>query len=177
MFNGKGNIMKATIITDAKKLKASIARIRTSGAKLDARIQVAAISVIDHADKHGDTTLADALVNAMPKSGRKLALVEYLLAFGKFEVITAKSADDRKAIEAGRVFKFAKDKVTNLDGADDKMWYDFRKEAKVSDAFDAQSQVKALLSRMNAAIREGKAIENREGAVEQARALLAALEA
>ena len=94
--------MKATIITDAKKLKASIASIRTSGAKLDERIQVAAISVIDHADKHGDTTLADALVNAMPKSGRKLALVEYLLAFGKFEVITAKSADDKKAIEAGR---------------------------------------------------------------------------
>lgn len=165
------------MLVDAKKIKASIALIKTNGAKLDSRIQECAVSVINHADQHGDTTLADSLVNAMPKSGRKLALVEFLVAFGKFEVITAKSADDKKALEAGRVFKLAKDKVTNLDGANAKMWYDFRKEAKVSEAFDVQSQVKSLLSRMNSAIKEGKEILHKDEAIAEARALLAALEA
>ena len=56
------------------------------------------------------------------------------------------------------------------------MWYDFRKEAKVSEAFDVQSQVKSLLSRLKAAAEAGKEIQNKEGAIEQARALLAALE-
>ena len=169
--------MKHMIIEDSKKLSATIAGIKKSGASLDERIQVAALSVIALVAKCNNTTIADQLVNAMPKSGRKLALVEYLVAFGNFEVITAKSAEDKKAIEAGRVFKFAKDKVANLEGADSKMWYDFRKEAKVSEAFDVQSQVKSLLSRLKAAAEAGKEIQNKEGAIEQARALLAALEA
>lgn len=163
------------IITDSKAIDSKIKSIAKRGASLDEDIQVAGMSVLAHIEKCGDVTLADKLMNAMPKSGRKLALAEWLLAYGKLETIKADSKDNKAAIAAGRVFKFAKDKATDISGADEKAWYEFRKEAKVSEAFDVQAQVKSLISRIQAATAAGKELKHKEEAIQEARALLAAL--
>lgn len=164
------------LIKDTSLLKKAIKSIGTRGANLDADIQTAAVSVLAHVEAHGDTTCADLLVNAMPKSARKLALVEFMLAFGMLVTLKADSKDNKAAIAAGRVFQLDRSKATNIDGAIEKPWYEFRKEAAVSEVFDAQSQVKALLSRLSAAVTDGKEIKGRVEALAQAKELVAALE-
>ena len=165
------------LIKEVKAINAKISSIAKRGASLDADIQLAACSVLAHIDQHGDVTLADRLVNAMPKSGRKLALVEFMLAFGKLAVLKANSKENKAAIESGRVFAYAKDKDTDIEGAIAKPWYEFKKEAAVSEAFDVQASVKAILTRMAKAAKEGKRIDHKEEAIAEVQALLAALQA
>ena len=161
------------LIKDAKKLDAAIKSIGVRGANLDNSIQLAACSVLLHVDTHGDVTMADRLVNAMPKGARKLALVEFLMAYGKLTVAgNLKQADK----DAGRVFAYAKDKVTDVDAAMAKPWHEFRKEKAVADAFDVQAQVKALIGRLQAAATSGKTIAHKKEAIAEVKALLSALE-
>lgn len=61
----------------------SIAAIGRAGVRLIAAIQVAAVQVIAHCLKHGDTSLANALLDATPKHQRA-SLVAFLEAFGPF---------------------------------------------------------------------------------------------
>lgn len=160
------------LIKDVKKLGAAITSIANRGAKLDESIQVAAVSVIAHVEACGDVTLADRLVNAMPKGARKLALVEFMLAYGKLSIKPLKQADK----DAGRVFSFDKEKSTDIDSAMAKPWHEFRKEKAVADAFDVQAQVKALIGRLQAAATSGKTIAHKKEAIAEVKALLSALE-
>lgn len=165
------------LIKDSKGINTAIAGIKSTGANLDAKIQLVALSVLAHIDQHYDVTLADRLVNAMPKSGRKLALVEFLLQHGKMTVIPASSKENKALIADGRVFFFAKDKVTDLVAAEEKPWYEMRKEATPSTAFDVQAQVRSLISRMNNAAKAGLTIEHKAEALAELKALQDALQA
>ena len=66
------------LIKDAKKLGTAIKSIATRGAKLDGDIHQAAVSCLHHAFNHGDVTLMTKLVDAMPKSGRRKALIHWV---------------------------------------------------------------------------------------------------
>ena len=162
------------IITSAALITKAIASIQNRGGKLDTDIHAAGVSVLKHAAEHGDTTLADKLVQAMPKGGRKLALVEWMLAYGAIALLDAKN--DKDAIAAGRLFKLQKAKQYDEAGAIAESWTEFRKEAAVLTAFDAQAAVASVLARFKKAS-EGK-LENKgkAEALAQARALVAALE-
>lgn len=163
------------IIKSAALIDKAISSIQLRGAKLDKDIHVAAVSVLAHAAEHGDTTLADKLVQAMPKGGRRLALVEYMLAFGSIAVLDKKA--DKEAIEAGRLFKLDRTKRYDEAGAVQTCWTDFKKEAAVLDAFDVQKAVASVLGRLKKATEEGKTVQGRAEALAEAQALVAALTA
>lgn len=64
----------------------AITSIKTRGANLDKDIHVAAVSTLDHLDKHGDSTLCNRLLAAMPKSGRRNALAAWMVSFGRLSL-------------------------------------------------------------------------------------------
>lgn len=165
--------MQTKLIEGADQIGKAIASIAGRGAKLDTDIQRAGLSVLSHVAKHNDTTLADKLVHAMPKGARKLALVEWLLAFGTFGKLDAKV--DKDAVAAGRLFKHDKTRRVDLAGAEAKPWHEFRKEPPVMTAFDAGAAVRSVLSRMTNAQAAGLTVQNREAAIREAEALLLAL--
>ena len=163
------------IIKGTDAILTAIACIAPRGKKLDADIQTAGLSVLAHADEHGDTTLADKLLAAMPKGSRKLALVEWMLAFGKVQVLDKNNPKHAARIKLGQVMMYAKDKSTDLDAAMEKAWYEFKPEPAVVDAFDVQAAVKAIMARMGKAVASGVTVTNKASALEELKALQAAL--
>ena len=161
----------------AAEINKAIASITVRGKKLDADIQACGLSVLNHATAHGDTTLADKLVNALPKGARKLALVEWMLAFGQIAKLDGTNAADKQRIYAGSFFKLDRAKVLNIEGATKLPWYDCKPEKPVLEAFDAQAAVGQVLAKLTKASASGLAIENRASAIEAAQRLLATLEA
>lgn len=161
------------ILQTAAEVNKAITSIATRGAKLDGDIHRVGVSVLHHATEHGDTTLADKLVHAMPKGGRKLALVEWMLAFGQLSKLDPKA--DKDAIAAGRLFKLDRSKTFKKDDAIGTPWTEFKKEADVLTAFDAQAAVNTLINRLNKAASTGLSIEHRAEALRSLDTLRAAL--
>ena len=160
---------------NAAEINKAIASIANRGKKLDADIQAAGLSIVHHADSHGDSTLADKLVHALPKGSRKLALVEWMLAFGKLRLLDKANPDDGVRIATGAFFAYDKTKRTDLESAAQKPWFDFKPEAPVLTAFDAQAAVQGVLAKLSKAIAGGLEIENSAHALEAAQKLVAAL--
>lgn len=148
LFEGKDAILK------------ECASIKAAGAKLDQRIQVAGLSVMNHVDKHGDVTVAGELLNtlfgSLSKGTRKLAFVEWMLAYGKVSV----NMDPKT--KGSLPLLFDREKTTNLDGAMQKPWYDFKPEPAVDQAFDFAKMLAVLLSKADKAAAGGKEIVGAE---------------
>lgn len=161
------------IMTSAAEITKAITSIKGRGAKLDADIHRAAVSILNHATEHGDTTLADNLVHAMPKGARKLALVEWMLAFGQIAKLDKEA--DKDAIAAGRLFKLDRTRKLDIEGAIATPWTDFKPEAAVLDAFDVQAAVASVMGRLTKAAAAGMTIKGKAEALAQAQALVAAL--
>jgi hypothetical protein len=70
------------MLTEKREILALISVIASTGTALDGNIHQAAVSCLDHAEKHGDVTLASRLVEAMPRSSRKAALIHWFEQFG-----------------------------------------------------------------------------------------------
>ena len=163
------------IIKTAAEIKKAIASIANRGAKLDGDIHKAGVSVLSHSSEHGDTTIADRLVHAMPRGSRKLALVEWMLAYGQLAKLDPKA--DKEAIAAGRIFKLDRTRTPDIEGAIKDSWVTFKKEASVHTAFDAQAAVKSVLARLKQANAKGLTVENKVQALAEAQALVALLSA
>lgn len=161
------------LLTTTADINKAIASIANRGAKLDGDIHRAGVSVLAHASEHGDTTLADALVHAMPKGGRKLALVEWMLAYGQLAKLDPKQ--DKDAITAGRLFKLDRTRKLDMESAMGKSWTEFKPEASVQTAFDAQAAVASVIARLTAASAKGLPIQHKAEALAQAQALVLAL--
>lgn len=71
-------------IEAVESIKKQIANIGRSGVRLVAAVQVAAVQVIAHAVSHGDITLAQSLVESVPKHF-KATLVAFLENYGPFK--------------------------------------------------------------------------------------------
>jgi len=136
------------LIIGTKEIQKAVDSIKNRGAKLDASIQQAGLSVLNHIELHGDTTLADSLFNAMPKGARRLALVEWMLSYGMVRVLNSKNEMDKDALAAGRTFGIDRAKKTDLVAAAETMWFDMKKEGSVQEAFDVQAAVQSLLKRI-----------------------------
>lgn len=160
---------------DKDQINKAIVSIAQRGKKLDADIQAAGMSILNHIELHGDYTLADSLVNALPKGSRKLALVEWLLAFGKVRLLDKDNPADIARVAAGGFFAFDKTKATNLLEASKKPWFDFKPEAPILTAFDAQAAVQGVLAKFTKAAAGGLEIQNRAHALDAAKALVEAL--
>ena len=80
--------MTMKLIKDSVKLETLITSISKRGKELDTDIHLAACSCLQHAmpkelGGYGDNTIATHLVAAMPKSSRRLALIDWFVAHGK----------------------------------------------------------------------------------------------
>lgn len=128
---------KATIVT-------AIESIRTKGAALDQMIQVAACSVINHIEEHGDITLLNTLIEAMPKGSRVNALRDFLNTFGKV------SYD-----EATKAFAYDKKAKTDLVGAQGIMWTEFKPEQPYV-PFDLKALINGLIKKADTAAKDDK---------------------
>lgn len=148
--------MATKLIQGASAIDKAILSIKNRGAKLDGDIQTAGLSVLAHVAGCGDTTLADRLYNAMPKGSRRLALVEWMLAFGSMTLLDKADADQKARIALGHVFKYDKAKAHDAEGAEGTLWHEFRKEKEASDAFDVQAAFASLMKRIQSAQKAGK---------------------
>jgi hypothetical protein len=169
----KSALASMKLIKGAAEIEKSLKSLHARGAKLDRDIHVVGVSVLSHASEHGDTTLADKLVNSLPKGSRKLALVEWMLAFG--QVAKLDKANDKDAIAAGRLFKLDRTRTLNLEEAAATSWTEFKPEAAPLDAFDAQAAVQSVLARLTKAGEKGLPVTHRAEALKQAQALVLAL--
>lgn len=132
------------LFTTKKDIIAAISDIQATGKKLDDMIQVAACSVIQHVEKHGDITLAIKLVEAMPKGSRVKALIGHMTHFGK--MVANEKGDNIEAFD-----KAAK---TDLEGAMEKHWTEFKHNDN-DQAFDLDALIISLAKRAAKASEKG----------------------
>jgi hypothetical protein len=123
------------IFKSKAEIIAAIADVQVTGKRLDDMIHVAAASVVNHLEEHGDITLAQSLVDAMPVGSRVNALIAYFEKVGKvnYDIATKK-------------LEFAKFKVTNMDLAIAKSWTDYKPEAPYS-GFDLKATLSAMITK------------------------------
>lgn len=164
------------LITETSLINKAIESIAKRGQKLDHDIHVAGVSVLQHVDVHGDTTLLDKLVNAMPKGSRKGAFCEWAVAFGNVRMLDRSNDADKLAIEQGRLFAKDKSKAFDLDGAIGTAWHEFKPEPDLLTTFDAAKMVAALVKRYGKAVKDGAEITGQEAALSSLKALMQSME-
>ena len=130
-------------------LNKEIASIQKAGAKLNSRIQDAAVSVLYHFNENHDIRVVNRLVNdlfgALSKGARKSAMTSWLLAN------CAVSANTDAATKKEKPFVYDKNKTTSPEMGMAKAWYDHKPDPKPDEVFDLQKAVKALLARASKA--------------------------
>ena len=156
----KANAPKAKlgiVLLDTKaKIEAAIGTISRNGVKLDKLIHQAACSILHHVDQHHDVTLAQRLVDAMPKAGRKNALRDWFLNYGRMQW------DEEK-----KTFKYYGKGATLLDEAIATPFWDFKAEQEYK-PFDINAALAQLLKRAENARKHGEALPEDKLAVIQA---------
>lgn len=163
------------LLTTTEAINKAIESIARRGKQLDHDIQVTGVSCLAHVAEHGDTTILDKLVNAMPKGSRKTAFCEWALAYGNIRMLDRGNERDADAIAQGRLFAKDKTKDFNLEGAWENMWYDFKPEKDLLDTFDAAKMVAMMMKKFTQATRQGAKIEGTAEAEKQLNALMQAL--
>lgn len=137
------------ILTGASEIDKAITSIATRGKKLENDIHKAAVSCLNHADLHGDITLAIKLVQAVPTMARKNALQDWFLNFGKFGYDTA-----------NKVLTFDKKKVTMLEDAIAVPFWEFKPEPEYK-PFDMQASIMAVINKAQKAIEKGEEVDEK----------------
>lgn len=164
------------LLTTTTEINKAIESIERRGKQLDTDIHVAGVSVLKHVAEHGDTTLLDKLVSAMPKGSRKSAFCEWALAYGNVRMLDRANDADKPAIDQGRLFAKDKTKEFNEVEAIANKWYDFKPEPDLLTTFDAAAMVSAMIKRMTKAQQQGAAVTGQGEALKQLRALTQQLE-
>jgi len=129
-----------------KQIKTTIKLIRNAGVKLDQRINDAGVSIMNHANEHGDWSQMNALYEALPKSARRKAFVKWVSDHGPLKF------DDKK----GTFVRPVKVKVKTFDveGANATAFWDYTKE--VANTLDLDKLSKMSDSEIVAAFKNQK---------------------
>lgn len=140
---------KATfkMLDGAKAIDTAIKSINTRGKSLQRDIHIAAVSCMNHADKHGDVTLAQKLVDAVPTLARKNALRDWFIAHGKFSYDATEKS-----------LTFNKKGTTNLEAAIATPFWEFKQEAEYV-PFDLQAAILTLVKRADKAMQHGDKVD------------------
>lgn len=155
----KAQVSTFKLLEGTKAIEASIKSISTRGKAFERDIHVTAVSCLVHADKHGDVTLAQRLVDAVPSLARKNALRDWFLAHGKF-IYNAKE----------KQFNFSKSAVTLTEEAIATPFWEFKQEAAYV-PFDINKAITQLLARADTAIKKGDNVP--EATIKQLRSMIA----
>lgn len=129
-------------LENVKQIGARIASIAKRGKRLDLDIHFCAVQCMLHAIKCGDMTLATRLVDAMPKSGRRKALVAWFRGFGPFNYTEDNGFKLDKRAEARKY---------DVETANENPFYDFTEELEIVEFTleKALRQLKSLNTRVS----------------------------
>lgn len=152
-------------LLNIKQTNAAIANIKITGKALDQGIQEVGLSVLHHVCENREASLAIKLLNAMPKGGRRNALIEWFIQFGMIAV------NMDKATAKERPLVFDRDRVTNLEGAAAKPWYTCRPERPAAEVFDVEAQLRQLMKRLENARAKGMEVKGDKYIAAMAKAL------
>ena len=108
--------------TGTAAITTAIKAIAKNGKALDNAIQKTGVSIIAHVRDHGDTTLAVALVKAMPRGSRVSAVIDWLNAFSPMTLQLTKAG---LTVELDKKRVPADSKVADAIATP---WYTFKKE-------------------------------------------------
>ena len=131
----KTNSQPVALVEAPEEIDRLIGSIKRRGKNLDTDIQLAALSAMQHHSLHGDTTLINRLVKAMPSGSRVNALKAYIETFGKVSY--------RKG-----EFVHNKHKEFNLNGALERHWTTFKPEKAYQSIDDPIKLVEKLVERL-----------------------------
>ena len=131
------------LLDGSTAINTAIDSIKTRGKSLEKDIHVAAVSCLVHADKHGDITLAEKLVQAVPSLARKNALRDWFIAHGKFNY-------DAKS----KSFTYDKTSETLVEEATVTPFWEFKPEVEYK-PFDLDAAVQTVLKRAVKAMERG----------------------
>lgn len=152
-------VAPAVRFTGKKDIEYAIGIIKAKGEQFDLAVQEVQLSVLHHADKHGDITLFEGLFNALPKGSRRNALAEHAVKYGCIAVNLDADPKKRKA----KPFLHVKGKATDLVGAAAEPWFEMSPEKPVDMAFDFKAQLLALLKKADKAANDPlKTFEGRD---------------
>lgn len=112
-------VVQVRITEGVEAITKNIMTIEKAGKALETLIHDTAMSTLVHADKHGDVTLANKLIEAIPSLVRKNALRDWFQAYGKFGFD-----------EETNTLTFKKAKKTEQDTAGQNPFWSFKAEAK-----------------------------------------------
>lgn len=134
-----GSVVVLTAAADVNKL---IDSIQKRGLALQADCHRAAVAALYHADKHGDVTLMQRLLTALPDMARRNALIAWAITFGKF-----KASEDGKSVDYNKV------QQTDLDAGATTPFWEFKPE-KPFTAFDLGAEIEKLIKRAEKAAKD-----------------------
>lgn len=123
------------LITETKAIELAIKSIQSRGSKLQKDIHICAVSCLNHIEKHGDITLLNRLVAALPGGWRANAIKAWAEEFGKVNWDNTQKA-----------FTFDKAKKSNIEGAIAVSPEEFKPEAEYK-PLDLAEAIKALLKK------------------------------
>lgn len=155
-----------TLIVGTAELNKAIDSVINRGKKLDDSIQLLGLSLLSHTGEHGDITLMNRLLVSFPKGSRRNAFAEWALKFGKFSLNTGA---DKKDVP----FHFAKDRETDMVGAEGVMWTEFKPEQDLDKVFDFGAMLQALLKKADQAIAKDPSKVKNGDLIQKARELAA----
>ena len=139
----KTNKPAFALISGAANIKAAIDSIERRGKKYDRDVQIAALSAMQHHIEHGDVTLINRLVDAMPKGSRVNALRAFIETFGAVR-FDAES----------KTFLHTKGKDCRMDAAMQIMWHEFKPEPAYQPITDPFKRFDQLVSQFERDMKE-----------------------
>lgn len=133
-------------MTDKRDIQKRIKSIRNRGITLDKDIHETGVACMIHARDHGDVTLLAELVEAMPKSGRRKALVKW-------------ASDHMPATFSEKTgqFKLKKNRTAEdflVEKAEAVPFWDYTKERKPTE-YDLQKAINAFYRSLKKAKEQG----------------------
>lgn len=131
-----------TVLATSAAATKLIDSIAATGKQLETDVHVAAVSALYHADKHGDVTIMQRLLAALPGFSRRNALIAWAVAHGKFV-----------PSEDGLSVDYAKHAESDIEAAAAKPFWDFKPERPFT-PFDLGAELAKLVKRAEKAAKD-----------------------
>lgn len=158
------------VVLSAADITKKIASIAKRGANLDADIHLVAVQSAAHYVACGDITLANKLLLAMPKSGRKNALYSWFLQYLPSVGANSSKSKEEKAA-APLVSVKGVERTFAIDAASANPFWELKAKEGTAE-WDCGAYITGLLKRISdAAMKDGVTPEQKEKLLAAAKAL------
>lgn len=128
------------LIKDKTKFDAACASIAKRGAKLDADIQLLAVSAIAHRAEHKNPHFINKLYTSLSAGVRKSAMTEWMLKYGG---VVANGEGNKKELP----FVVDKEKQVNIAGGKEEPWFLCKPDAAPDEVFDIVAALAAVIKK------------------------------